>query len=49
MREDNVLAITTKSRLKKIGDKYFLPFETWNYFDFAIMLFYIVIAVIMRV
>ena len=49
MREDNVLAITTKSRLKKIGDKYFLPFETWNYFDFAIMLFFIVFAGIMSV
>ncbi|WP_282629855.1 hypothetical protein [Empedobacter sedimenti] len=46
MEETKVSVIKTKSRLKKIGERYFLPFEIWNYLDFGTMLFFIVIAFI---
>lgn len=46
MNTNNLSTFQQKTKLKKIGDKYFLPFEIWNYLDFGTMLFFIIIAFI---
>lgn len=38
MSSNNLSTFQHKTKLKKVGDKYFLPFEIWNYLDFALML-----------
>ena len=41
---NTISTLKNKTKLKKIGNRYFLPFEIWNYFDFASMLFFIILA-----
>lgn len=38
MNTNNLSTFHHKTKLKKVGDKYFLPFEIWNYLDLGWML-----------
>lgn len=37
MNTNNLSSFQQKTKFKKIGDKYFLPFDIWNYLDFGLM------------
>ena len=37
MNTNNLSTFHHKTKLKKVDDKYFLPFEIWNYLDFGLM------------
>ena len=38
MNTNNLSTFHHKKKLKKVCDKYFLPFEIWNYLDLGWML-----------